>query len=550
MHREHHARSGRGRLSKREHGELQEIRRRTLDGRVHGDALGGQPLGAVLAANVRHDAASAEERPDRAPGSRRLEDAGHEAAHALVLSEVRCNEGGRFGSRDPEALREPAFPLPVDDSEVHRLGAPPHLGSHSLRRDAEDLDRRSRMDVLTGSERIHQHRIHRQMREHPKLDLRVVCADQLVAGGSDECRADLAAQLRADRYVLQVRIGRRETPRRRDGLLPARMDALGLWVHEHRQGIDVGPLQLRQLADLENDLGQRVQLRQGLQGVGVGRARGLRASHMLQAELVEEQRLQLSRRVHVEHPPCDPMRLLLEREKLLLHAAAQGAELLGVDEHARALHPSQHLGEWQLDAFHHVRELLLRQLAGEPLPELPSGVGAGAHERGRILDEHLVEAGVAPTGFWQEGARWADRDPELPQREPDQVVLSLGVDQIAREHRVEGHPAQLEARSGQGHADVLRVVARLRNALVGEKRSQHATDGGEVELRRHPHVAMADGQVEGPLRAREAEAHDGAAHRARRAGLGHDREASAGQKLGSRSLQRFDVQNGLRHDLG
>ncbi len=61
------------------------------------------------------------------------------------------------------------------------------------------------MNVIAVAERLHQQRIFREMRQQPQLNLRIVRRKQRVSRLSNECGADLAAQLRADGNVLQVR---------------------------------------------------------------------------------------------------------------------------------------------------------------------------------------------------------------------------------------------------------------------------------------------------------------------------------------------------------
>jgi hypothetical protein len=61
-----------------------------------------------------------------------------------------------------------------------------------------------------------------------QLDLRVVGADELVTGLGDEARADLAAELGADRDVLKVRVGGRQPAGRRRGLVEGGVQAAGL----------------------------------------------------------------------------------------------------------------------------------------------------------------------------------------------------------------------------------------------------------------------------------------------------------------------------------
>src|SRR6186713_2562052 len=63
VHREHHARTRSDWVFQRQHRELQNIRRRTLDGHVHCDAFGGETPSAVAAADIREHAAAPEHAP-------------------------------------------------------------------------------------------------------------------------------------------------------------------------------------------------------------------------------------------------------------------------------------------------------------------------------------------------------------------------------------------------------------------------------------------------------------------------------------------------------
>ena len=88
------------------------------------------------------------------------------------------------------------------------------------------------MDVVAARERVDQRLVAGQVREHAQLDLRVVGGDQHVPGLGDEGAADLAADLGADRDVLQVRIAAAQAPGRGDRLVELRVDAAGLRVHQ------------------------------------------------------------------------------------------------------------------------------------------------------------------------------------------------------------------------------------------------------------------------------------------------------------------------------
>ena len=72
----------------------------------------------------------------------------------------------------------------------------------------------------------HQQRIFAEMRHQPQLDLGIIRGDEQVSGCRDERRADLPAQFRLDRDILQVWIGGRQAPRSGADLVKRGVDAL------------------------------------------------------------------------------------------------------------------------------------------------------------------------------------------------------------------------------------------------------------------------------------------------------------------------------------
>ena len=75
------------------------------------------------------------------------------------------------------------------------------------------------MDVAILGERLQQAGVAGQVRHDAQFDLGIVRGDQHVARRRDESLPDAPALGRADRDVLQVRIGRREPAGGRDGLV-------------------------------------------------------------------------------------------------------------------------------------------------------------------------------------------------------------------------------------------------------------------------------------------------------------------------------------------
>ena len=90
------------------------------------------------------------------------------------------------------------------------------------------------------------------MGEDPQLDLRVVGRQEPPARPArDERLADLAAFLGAHRDVLEVRVARAEPAGRGDALVERGVDPAVLGMHQRRQRVEVGALELGELAMLE-----------------------------------------------------------------------------------------------------------------------------------------------------------------------------------------------------------------------------------------------------------------------------------------------------------
>ena len=154
--------------------------------------------------------------------------------------------------RDADVLRQRERALAVQQRVVDHLRDAAQVVRVPAAVGAEDLHRGPLVEIDALAERVDEHRLLGEMREHAELDLRVVGRNQHVAGIGDERAADLAAERRADRDVLQVRIAAAQAAGGGDRLVEAGVHAAGLGIHELRQRVDVGALQLHQLAPLEN----------------------------------------------------------------------------------------------------------------------------------------------------------------------------------------------------------------------------------------------------------------------------------------------------------
>ena len=175
-----------------------------------------------------------------------------------------------------------------------------------------------------------------EMGQQPQLDLRVIGGHQQPALGGQERLADLLALLPADRDVLQVRIAGRQPARGGHGLVERRMDPPGQRIDQRRQGIDIGALELGDLAVLEDLPGQcgrgvieRGQLFQRLlvRAGGPGYPRSCAAAASLQ--LVEQHRPQLHQRVDGERMARQAVYLFLDLLQLPAHVRAELAQIWG-----------------------------------------------------------------------------------------------------------------------------------------------------------------------------------------------------------------------------
>ena len=257
----------------------------------------------------------------------------------------------------------------------------------------EQLFGRDVVDVVAVAECFLELRDVGHVRGNAQLDLAVVRAHQHVAGLGDEGVADLAAELGADRDVLQVRVVRRQPPGLRAGQAEAGVDAARFRIDHRLQRVGVGRAKLGQLAPVEHEPRAFDALgREPLELVHVGRIMAaLALAAALQAEPSVEHVAQLLRRADGEGAARRFVDALFELRDLFGEFAAELGEIVAIDLHAAALHPADDRDQRLVDALVDPLGMLGRHARLEALPQAKRDVRVLAGIFGGFLERHLVE---------------------------------------------------------------------------------------------------------------------------------------------------------------
>ena len=334
----------------------------------------------------------------------------------------------------------------------------------------EHLQRRLVVDVVAAREGGGERFVARQVRQHAQLDLRVVGRDQHVSGFGDERAADLPAQRRADRDVLQVRIAAAQASRRGDRLVEHRVHATGDRMHERRQRVDVGALQLGEAAPVEDQPRQVVGQREFFEHFHRRgrRARGARALQHRQLQLVEEHLAELLGRADVERLAGLPEDLGGQRVHLVFHPRGLAAEGVRVDLHADAFQAGQNRHERQFELVVHRGHARGLEFRHEAFAELPRQIRPLA----RVVDELRRRHGAERHRLGALAAHVVGEPravAELFEGQRLQVLArSRGVEQVPGDHRVGLETGQRDAVAGQHDGGELQVVTDLADRAVFE----------------------------------------------------------------------------------
>ena len=234
-----------------DHRDLHAVGGGALDRHVDRHPLAGGAQRAVAGRQLRQVAAAAEQRRHEALVAREDLHLDRVAPDALVRGEVVGDEPLRLLARDLQPLGQPVVGEPVGDPVVDHLRHAALLRPDLVGRQAQDAGRGGEVDVGVRGEVGPEPGVARDVGQDAELLLRVVGAEQQAAGRRDERAADAPAERRADRDVLEVRIGARQASGGGDRLLVGRVQP-AVDVDQARQRVDVRRLELRDLAVLED----------------------------------------------------------------------------------------------------------------------------------------------------------------------------------------------------------------------------------------------------------------------------------------------------------
>ena len=137
----------------------------------------------------------------------------HIGANAGEAFEIAVYEPLRFGPWNAQIACQTKTRDTVNDAKVDGLCLPADVWRHLVQRHSKHFRRGQCVNVDAIFERLFQLGNVCDMRQNTQFDLGIIQRDQHLAFFGDERLANAAAFLAPDRDVLQVRIGRRQTPR-------------------------------------------------------------------------------------------------------------------------------------------------------------------------------------------------------------------------------------------------------------------------------------------------------------------------------------------------
>ena len=490
------------------HRALDEVGAGALDRRVDRRAFAALAFVLVRRLDAREPGLPAEQGLRIAALARALERALDIVGDAGEALEIAADQRLRLVGRDFEPARKPPARNAVEDREIDRL----RLGAGVAIDLAEQFDRGRGVNVLPLRERLLEFGDIGHMRREPQLDLAIVGGDQHMARRGDEGIADLAADLAADRDILQIGIGRRQPPGLRADEAVAGMDAPGLRIDLLLQRVGIGRLEFGELPPFEDHARDRHAVAfEALELVLVGRpVARLALAPALEAELVEQYLTELLGTADGEGLSCLGMDRGFHPRHFLREFARQARQIIAVDHDARALHRLDDAGKRSVDHLVDAGAAFERQAQLEQPPQSQRDIGILGGIFGRAGERDFGEADLRFAG----AAHLLERQADMVEMQLCQLVEAVTmlarVEREAHQQRVViGRDADAMLRQ---HADIIfQIMPDLQHRVVGEQRADPRDGVGHRNLvglfGEHVSAAMAERDVAGlPRRDRHADA--------------------------------------------
>ena len=291
--------------------------------------------------------------------------------YTCIAFKVAVNIACCLLAADIQLLGQAKIADTVNNTEVNSLRTAAHLGRYFFKRHTENLGSCAGMDILTMTEGLQKQLILRNASQNTQLNLRIIAAhQQIIACSRNKNTANLSALLRACRNVLQVGVRAGQTACYRYSLLEVRMNASRFGINQRLQSFQIGGLQLRQLAMLQNGSNQRMLALQCFQYLGIGRIACFRLFDYRQLQAFKQNHAQLLGRFQVKLFA----RLLLCQSLQLCntvpHIFVQLQQKLLVRRNTGKFHLRQHRCQRQLKFLVQLELLLLSQQSAQLRCEL------------------------------------------------------------------------------------------------------------------------------------------------------------------------------------
>ena len=188
------------------HGQLDDIRRSSLHGRVHGSALAKLPHHLLGRLQLRQIAAAPHQRFRIAAGLAFLCCLFHKALYARIFFEISADKLLRLSRAHTGVAGKAKAADAVNQPEVDCLGTGAKLRRNLAERYIENLTGRARMNILACAERLQHCRIAGKVRHQPQLNLAVVRIQQHPSRLRQECLTDFLSLRGAHGDILQIRL--------------------------------------------------------------------------------------------------------------------------------------------------------------------------------------------------------------------------------------------------------------------------------------------------------------------------------------------------------